>query len=450
MKVVHISTYDCVGGASRSAYRLHDGLRRSGQESRMFVAKRSSLDPWVIRYDPPRDLRSRVLRTLRRLNIVLASRLYHLQAPAGLSFFSDDRTKYGKDPWRRLPESDLIQLHWVARFVDYEAFFELVPATTPVVWTLHDMVPFTGGCHYDQACNRFAQSCGRCPQLGSESDTDLTGQVWQRKWKSFQKLRPEQLHIVTPSRWLGEQVGQSSLLSRFPRSVIPYGLDTEVFAPRDRSVSRELLRIPRHAKVVLFVANGVSEPRKGFHLLTRALEKIDSPSEMFLLSLGSGAPAEFGGFPKAHIGHVDNDSFLSHVYSAADIFVAPSLQDNLPNTVLESISCGTPVVGFAVGGIPDMVRPGLTGLLAAPGDAAELRRAILDLLRNDESREKMAINCRQIATQEYSLEIQALRYLDLYEEILGERRVDGWQQRSTMAERGPEPVFSAHITGLQL
>lgn len=416
----------------------------------MFVAKKTSRDPSVIRYDPPRDPRNRILRTLRRVNIALAVRLYGLKAPAGLSFFSDDRTKYGKDPWRHLPGSDLIQLHWVTRFVDYQAFFELVPATTPVVWTLHDMVPFTGGCHYDQGCHRFANACGRCPQLGSESDTDLTRQVWQRKCETFQKLRSDRLHIVTPSRWLGEQVGQSALLSRFPRSVIPYGLDTETFAPRDRRHSREILGIPLEAKVVLFLAHGVRDPRKGLHLLTRALESMESSSGMFLLSLGSGTPAEFRRFRTAHIEHVVNDSFLSHVYSAADVLVVPSLQDNLPNTVLESISCGTPVVGFAVGGIPDMVRPGLTGLLAAPGDAADLRRAILDLFSNEEGRKKMAVHCRKIATQEYSLEIQARHYLDLYEEILGERRVDGWQQPSRAAERGPEAICSAHITDQQL
>jgi glycosyltransferase involved in cell wall biosynthesis len=450
VRIVHISTYDWEGGASRSAYRLHEGLRRLRQESRMFVARKTSRDPLVVRYDPPGDLLSRILRTLRRVNIVLAARLYRLKAPLGLSFFSDDRTKYGKDPWRYLPGSDLIQLHWVTRFVDYRSFFELVPATTPIVWTLHDMVPFTGGCHYDQGCHRFAQACGRCPQLGSESNMDLTRQVWLRKCESFQRLRSDRLHVVTPSRWLGEQVEQSALLSRFPRSVIPYGVDTETFTPRDRRRSREMLGIPLEARVILFLAEGVRDPRKGLHLVTRALENIESPSGMFLLSLGSGAPVEFRGFPSAHINHVCDDSFLSQVYSAADILVAPSLQDNLPNTVLESISCGTPVVGFAVGGIPDMVRPGLTGVLAAPGDATDLRRAIIELLSDEEGRKKMAIHCRKIATQEYSLEIQARRYVDLYEEILGERRVDGLQQSSRAAERGTGAICSTHMMDLQL
>ncbi len=450
VRITHISTYDWEGGASRSAYRLHDGLRRLKHESHMFVAKKTSLDPSVIRYDPPGDPRSGLIRTLRRVKIRIAVWRYGLKAPAGLTFFSDDRARYGKGPWQHLPGSDLVHLHWVTRFVDYRAFFRLVPATTPVVWTLHDMVAFTGGCHYDQGCHRFADECGRCPQLGSESETDLTRKVWQRKFEAFAKLHSKQLHIVTPSRWLGEQVGQSALLSRFPRSLIPYGLDTETFAPRDRYRSRKILGIPLDARVVLFLAHGVRDPRKGLHLLTSALESIESPSGIFLLSLGSGLPSEFRGFRGAHIEHVIDDPFLSHVYSAADILVVPSLQDNLPNTVLESISCGTPVVGFAVGGIPDMVRPGITGLLAAPGDTVGLRGAILDLLSNEEGRRKMAEHCREIATQEYSLEVQARRYLDLYNQILAERRVDGWQQPSSAAERSPEAICSAHISSLHL
>ena len=350
---------------------------------------------------------------------------YRFRAPAGVSFFSDDRAKYGEDPWRHLPESDLAHLHWVSRFVDYGTFFELIPKRIPIVWTLHGMDAFTGGCHYDQGCNRFAQGCGRCPQLGSKSSTDLTQRVWQRKWDSFQKLRPEGLHIVTPSRWLGEQAGQSSLLSGFPRSVIPYGLDTEIFAPRDRRVSRGMLGIPLESRVLLFLAQSVRDHRKGFHHLTHALEALESRSEMFLLSLGSGAPPRLAGFAGIHMEHMGNDWLLSHVYSAADILVVPSLQDNLPNTVLESVSCGTPVVGFAVGGIPDVVRPGLTGLLAAPGDTDDLRRAIIGLLKNEEGRKEMAIHCRKIATQEYALEIQARRYLDLYQEVLGRWR-DDW------------------------
>ena len=160
MRIMHINTYDCVGGAARAAYRLHDGLRRIGQQSRMLVLEKISCDPSVIQYDPPKDPLNRALRALRRVNISLAGRLSRRKVPKGLGFLSDDRSRYGRDPWRHLPESELIHLHWIDRFLNYQAFFDVVPATKPVIWTLHDMAAFTGGCHYDEGCNRFSQACG--------------------------------------------------------------------------------------------------------------------------------------------------------------------------------------------------------------------------------------------------------------------------------------------------
>src|SRR5208282_2505094 len=265
--------------------------------------------------------------------------------------------------------NDLIQLHWISGFVDYRSFFAALPLGKPVVWTLHGMDSLTGGCFYDKGCGRFTGKCGACPQLGSANESDLTRQVWERKWECYSRLGPAQMHIVTPSRWLKEEVKRSALLSSFPCTVIPNGLDTDVFFPRSRSVSREILCVPPDAKVVLFIADGLNDPRKGFHILAEALAET-------------------------------------------------KLRDNLSNTAMESIACGTPVVGFAVGGIPDLVRPGLTGSLAKPGDALDLRKAIAEILSDDERLKKMAANCRKIAVEEYTIEIQARRYLEVYGEAL--------------------------------
>lgn len=284
------------------------------------------------------------------------------------------------------------------------------------------MEALTGGCHYDRGCGKFAQECGACPQLGSQSTSDLTHQVWKRKRKSYEKVDRTQLHIVSPSHWLRDEAQRSSLLSSFPCSVIPNGLDTDEFSPRDRRVAREVFGVPAEAKVVLFIAYGVNDPRKGFHLLVQALEGLKTEKKIFLLSLGPGFPPDLHGFPHRHIGLIRDERFLSYVYSAADVFVVPSLQENLPNTALESIACGTPIVGFDVGGIPDIVRPGLTGLLAKPDDAADLRRTIVEILADDPRRMEMATHCRKVATQEYSLEIQARRYSDLYKDLLGGMR----------------------------
>jgi glycosyltransferase involved in cell wall biosynthesis len=418
VRVVHINTYDQLGGAARSAYRLHKGLRELGADSFMYVLNKASYDPSVVQYQPPMDLRTRLSRIVRREVLLRSVRRYEASAPLGLANFSDDRSIYSSDPWGSLPNHDLAHLHWIVGFVDYAAFFASLSPGIPVVWTLHDMAPLTGGCHWNQGCTKFSQECGACPQLGSRAVSDWTRGVWQRKEKSLEKIPSDQLHIVTPSRWLQEERKRSSLLSRFSGSVIPYGLDTDLFAPRHRDTARDVLGLPLDAKVVLFLADSVSIPRKGFHILVEALAGIDSVQKMLLLSLGSGEPAVPNSVAHTHVGPVQNDRILSYAYSAADVFVAPSLQDNLPNTILESFASGTPVVAFDIGGIPDAVRPGVTGLLAKPGDPASLRAAILDLLSNHEMRRKMASNCRDVAVNEYSLKLQAQRYIELYQRML--------------------------------
>lgn len=382
----------------------------------MFVLDKVSSDSSVLRYELRKDILSRVKRTLRKELIRRAVNPYCATAPEGLAFFTDDRTPYGKDPWCQLPESDLIQLHWIAGFVDYRGFFSALPTGRPLVWTVHDMQALTGGCHYDRECGKFSEWCGACPQLGSTSEKDITRQIWLRKRKSFERLGSRQLHIVSPSRWLRDEVMRSSLLSRFPCSIIPYGLDTEVFSPRDPRAAREIFGIPLTAKVILFLADGVHVPRKGFPLLAEALTDVELDGNLFLISVGPGFPLDLRHFPHRHIETLRDDRLLSHIYSAADVFVVPSLQENLPNTALEAIACGTPVVGFAVGGIPDIVRPGVTGFLAKPADPVDLRRAIIELLRHN-NRKEMAKNCRKIATEEYGIETQARRYLDLYLEM---------------------------------
>jgi glycosyltransferase involved in cell wall biosynthesis len=416
VRIAHINKEENIGGASRSAYRLHKGLLNLAHESTMFVYNSSTGDRTSKRYVPAQDRLSFHQRNLRRWYLDRGIHRYDRTSAIDRTFFADDRTPY-TDVGGQIPPSDIINLHWVAEFLDYGAFFEWLPESMPLVWTLHDMAPFTGGCCYDMDCGKFTQSCGACPQLGSKNKRDFSRSVWKRKAKYYQSLSGGKFHIVSPSRWLGEQVKRSSLLSRFPLSVIPYALDLEIFCPRDRLTARGLLQIPQDAKVLLFVSQEIFSARKGFHLLVKALEGMEQKT-IFLLSLGVGRPAEIQRFPHVHIPSANHDGLLSLIYSAADVFVLPSLADNLPNTMLESIACGTPVVGFAAGGIPETVRPGVTGLLAKTGDISELRAAILELIGNDAKRLEMSVQCRQVALSEYPLDLQAKRYIALYESML--------------------------------
>lgn len=416
MRIVHINTFDYANGASRSAYRLHDGLRRQGHDSQMYVNVKVTEDPTVRTYVQPTSLLSSLVRTARRLKLQYAA---HRGArdSSPKTYFSDATAVY-KDTCRQIPEGDIVQLHWVAEFIDYAEFFAWLPRRHPLVWTLHDMANFTGGCCFDLGCGKFVHQCGTCPQLHSKRDRDLSRKVWQRKRKYYNWLDGNWVHIVTPSRWLGDEVKRSPLLSRFRTTIIPYGLDTDVFQPQDRRIARELLGIPQDARVLLFVAAGLNEYRKGFQYLLEALAGVDDSSKMVLVSVGDGHLKGLEQFRYLRCQTIHNDRFLSFIYSAADIFVAPSLADNLPNTVLESIACGTPVVAFSVGGIPEMVRPGITGCLANPADSIGLRSAIVGLLRNEDKRLEMSVHCRRVALADYALNIQASRYLKIYEEML--------------------------------
>ena len=432
MRILHLSTSDVSGGASRAAHRVHSGLLRLGCDSRMLVAKRYSGEPQVIEFKPKKDLISRIKHRLRRKKIEADFAPYEAKGlPARYELFSDDRTEDGGALVEQIPrDCDVVNLHWVAGFVDHEPFFRYFATErkdVPLVWRLADMAPLTGGCHYDQDCGRFTAQCGRCPEIGSSDENDLSREVWERKSRALEMLSPDRLHLVGTSRWIAGESRRSSLLSRFPVTIVPNGLDVELFKPRDKRFSRDLLGIPQGGAVVLFVAETATVRRKGFAELARAVEAISGIENLVLVSLGKGKPdlALAPGHRHVHLGRINDDRVLSMAYSAADVFVIPSLYESFGQTTIESMACGTPVVGFASGGIPDMVRPGVTGQLAPTGDTAALRDAIVRVLRAPDERAAMSENCRRIAVEEYAMEVTARQYVRLYELLLAGRKPGG-------------------------
>jgi glycosyltransferase involved in cell wall biosynthesis len=228
----------------------------------------------------------------------------------------------------------------------------------------------------------------------------------------------DRLQLVAPSRWIAGEIARSSLLGRFSTHVIPNGIDVQAYAPRDKRAARDILQIPQDARAILFVTQfSLSSKLKGLDLLKEAIREMSGVPNLHLIALGAG-DLEGVPVPHTHLGHIFNDNLLSLAYSAADVFVIPSLFDNLPNVVMESMACGTPVAGFTTGGIPEMVRPGQTGELAPRGDVRALREAIESLLLRDDYRAKLSAQCREIALKEYSLEVQAARYISLYQSML--------------------------------
>jgi glycosyltransferase involved in cell wall biosynthesis len=420
LRISHLSAYDLTGGAGRSAFRLHTGLRRLGQDSRMLVIEKESTEPSVIQFIPRVDLATRARRGLRRRYIERTQGELTNRKP-NTGVFSDDRNQYGSETLREILPSDVVHMHWVARFVDYRLFFRDTPKGQPFVWTLHDMNAITGGCHHAWSCKHFAEQCGMCPQFNVPAPDDFSHAAWKRKQRAYRDLVQTRYKIVTPSHWLASEVRRSSLMGNLDVQVIPYGVDTEAFQPRDRLQSRQELGVPADAHVLLFVAQWLGDSYKGMPTLIEALERLKQDRKLFLLVLGRGDAVEQCKIPSRFLGSISDDERLSFVYSAADLFLLPSLEDNFPNTALEALACGLPVVGSKVGGIPEIVRDAETGVLFERGNAEALAQAIQSILPKGEHLRRMSMNCRSAALKEYTLEIQARRYLDLYDTLTKEK-----------------------------
>jgi glycosyltransferase involved in cell wall biosynthesis len=313
---------------------------------------------------------------------------------------------------------DIINPHWINQgFVQIETLAKL---KRPLVWTLHDMWAFTGGCHYNQDCERYTASCGACPQLGSTKDKDLSRWVWQRKAKAWRNLN---LTIVGLSSWLAKCATSSSLFKDVRVELIPNGLDTQRYKPINRHVARDLLNLPQDKQLILFGSlKATGDKRKGFHLLQPALRDLSKSGwqdRLELVIFGASEPdnpPDFG--LKAHyLGTFSDDLSLALVYSAADVFVLPSTQENLANTVMEALACGTPCVAFNIGGMPDMIEHQKNGYLAQPFKNEDLAQGIAWVLENEERHQKLSHRAREKAQQEFTLEIQARRYLSIFTEI---------------------------------
>ncbi|OUC13633.1 MAG: glycosyl transferase [Alkalinema sp. CACIAM 70d] len=414
MKPLLLSTYDITGGAARAAYRLHQGLREIGLDSQMLVQNKASDDRTVI------APRSKLQKTIAFLRPGIDG--------LPLSFYRKRQIDRYSPAWLPEPltqqiaalQPDIVNLHWVGSgFLRLETLRKL---RLPIVWTMHDMWAFTGGCHYSDGCDRYEQTCGACPKLSSSKKRDLSYWIWQRKQRAWQQLS---LTVVTPSRWLAQCAAQSSLLKHSRIEIIPYGLDLQRYRPYDRdddrAIVRQILNLPLDVPLILFgAADATRDRRKGFHVLQAALQSLSQqswPQRPELVIFGASRPEVPPdlGFPTHYLGTLGDEISLSLAYAAADVFVAPSLEDNLPNTVLEALACGTPCVAFKIGGMPDMIIPGETGYLAQPYRVQDLAQGIRWVLMTDQPLRPQA---RAQAEKSFALTQQAQRYQKLFQELL--------------------------------
>jgi len=417
MKVLMVNASDIGGGAARAAYRLLQGFQEIQVEAQMMVQEKLGNDPKVF---ASQAFLSRKLTSLTPKLNRLPLKLYpNLEQVIFSPQWVPDRLPQQVDKY----QPDIVNLHWVCN--GYLQVESLPKFKQPLVWTLHDMWAFTGGCHYSEDCDRYQDSCGNCPILKSGKEQDLTRQVWTRKAKTWQNLS---LTLVSPSKWLADCARSSSLFKNYRVEVIPNGLNIELYKPlsdqSDRTAARSRLNLPQDKQLILCGATGLTGDRwKGFSLLVKALQflsKSDWKERAEVVFFGAAAPENpiDVGMKTHYLGSISDEVLLNQIYGMADVFVAPSVYDNLPNTIMEAIASGTPCVGFNIGGLPDMIEHQHNGYLAQPYDTKELAQGIAWVLENPERHQKLSQAARLKAEKEYSLEITGDRYSRLFADIL--------------------------------
>jgi glycosyltransferase involved in cell wall biosynthesis len=406
MKVLQInfSDYSGGGGGAIAMYRLCQGLEALGVDCNI-LSKAKTLD----------TDQSALMPRLRLVEGILK----RLTKPLGLNdIHTLGSFRLGHHPF--LQQADIINAHVIhSDYFNYLAIPRLT-AHRPMVMALHDMWAFTGHCAYSYDCTRWQTGCGQCPYPHSypSIQRDSTALEWRLKQWAYRRAN---LAIVAPSRWLQTQA-KKSLLGHHPIHHIPNGLDLQAYAPIDQPLARQALGLPADHHIVMSCAESLTDSRKGMDLLIQSLHRLpdDLKAKTTLLLMGKASETmqKAISLPTVFLGFVASDRLKALAYSAADLFAFPTRADNLPIVLQESMACGTPMVSFDVGGVSDLVRPGITGLLASAEDVEAFTAQVVTLLTQPELRHTLAAQCRQIAVAEYALDLQAQRYKALYESLL--------------------------------
>ena len=410
---------ESVGNSKKRASIVRFYYHRWDQDTPPEKGKTESLEKVQILENKPRNslplLANR--REKKRLRGIWKLHNEHIaQRPPGTETFSMARLpEASRLNWFQT-NSDVVHLHWISYFVDYPSFFSSVPEHVPIVWTLHDQNAFTGGCHYSAGCDGFKTGCGSCPQVTNSHRRDVSYDSFATKKRVLSRRN---VHVVAPCNWMLDLAKQSSI---WPKSAsfhrIRYGFNLKKFYPVDREQARKQLGIRSDAFLIGFGADDVSNRRKGVSFLLEALNHISTDKPVEGIVFGAGEVAATDRVKKIHqLGYVSSIDRQRLIYSAADVIVVPSTEDNQPQVGLEAMACGTPIIGFNTCGIPEMIEHRKTGLLAKAEDAQDLARQISWIINNPLQRQQMGIAARQWMEQNCNADVQARRYVELYQNM---------------------------------
>lgn len=420
MKVTLINTTDAGGGAPAACMRLLKALEINSVDARLQVQEKKTSEPGV------HGLGSTLYGRFKIRFNFFYERLPFIWFRAkekSLRFaFSTASTGTDITKEKDIINADILHLHWInSGFLSIRDIEKLTEMGKPIVWTLHDMWAFTGGCHYAGDCDHFLSHCGNCWMLRYANDKDWSYDGWQRKRALLASSK--NIVFVTCSNWLADVARKSSLLKDFRIEAIPNPIDTTIYAPQNRQTARGKWGISADSKVVLFGAANIMDRRKGISYLVDALNKLKidyqgaTTIEVVIFGKNKSFDVALLPFKVIEVGIITSQTDLAGLYSLADVYVSPSIEDNLPNTIMESLACGTPVAAFNTGGIPDMVEHLNNGYLADYKSSKDLAAGIHYLLTTDKH-EELGRNAREKVMTTFTNDIVAAKYIAVYQSVL--------------------------------
>lgn len=417
MNILLINTSEKIGGAAVAANRLMYALNKNGVQAKMLVRDKQTDDENVVT----------IPQTWRKKGYFLWERLViwsHLRF-SKKSLFAIDIANVGFDI-TQLPafqEADIIHLHWINQgFLSLRSINKIMTSGKPVVWTMHDMWPFTGICHHAHNCKGYQKYCGNCPLLPhGGSPNDLSHRILVNK----KFLSTSSLSIVSVSNWLNSKVSESTVFKSLNLYMIPNVVDTVLFTPKEKSLVREKLKLPQDKKILLMGAAKLNDPIKGFAYLCDALCKLQHSNDFLLILFGEVKkdPSFLGNIPvkTLFLGTINQQDVLADLYASADVTVVSSLYETFGQTLTESMACATPTVSFNNSGQTDIIDHKTNGYLAQYKNAEDLAKGIQWVLYEADY-EALCANARKKVVENYSEQTVSKKYIELYNEIITNKK----------------------------
>ena len=410
MRVLIVNTSEKTGGAAVAANRLMEALKNNGVKAKMLVRDKETDQLTVCSLPPSWRLKWHFLWERLVIWVHLWFRRKHL--------FEVDIANSGTDITclPEFQEADVIHLHWINQgMLSLKDIRKILDSGKPVVWTMHDIWPATAICHYSRGCEQYQSQCVKCPMLPS-------GRLAQKGWNhKKQMLDGQRVTFICCSEWLASKARNSALLQGQRIVNIPNPIDTRQFCPHDKQQARQMMALPIDRRIILFVSQRVTDPRKGIsyfveavNLLVNQYPEMKENTGVAILGGHAEEVASQLALPSYPLGYVSELPRIVSAYNAADAFVIPSLEDNLPNTIMEAMACGVPCIGFRVGGIPEMIRHQENGYVAQERDAADLAKGIRFVL-DEADHEALSRSCLHHVAQNYSQQSVARQYIEEYQ-----------------------------------